>query len=160
MKHMSKNCTCSAIHFEAIKVSEFFASSKPIWAKAYKYYACAQCFEKTWVRSFSLPEKLPLKIHTGSSGTVYSYWVEKALPFSNWSSFSRQMPSPYVSNSWEVSRNSEGGIEGRAGTARKEKRASRRAAGQVGTGEGRPMAGRAGTGETVALCTYTYITTS
>ncbi len=31
---------------------------------------------KTWVRSFSWPEKLPLKIHTGSSGTVYSYWVE------------------------------------------------------------------------------------
>ncbi len=35
------------------------------------------------VRSFSRPEKLPLKIHTSSSGTVYSYWVEKALLFSN-----------------------------------------------------------------------------
>jgi len=51
-----------------------------------------------WVRSFSRPEKLWLKIHTGSSGTVYSYWVEKARLFPNWSSFSRQMPSPYVSN--------------------------------------------------------------
>ncbi len=40
------------------------------------------------VRSFSRPEKLWLKIHTGSSGTVYSYWVEKALLFPNWSSFS------------------------------------------------------------------------
>ncbi len=49
-------------------------------------------------RSFSRPEKLWLKIYTGSSGTVYSYWVEKALLFPNWSSFSRQMPSPYVSN--------------------------------------------------------------
>jgi hypothetical protein len=53
---------------------------------------------KTWVRSFSRPEKLWLKIHTGSSGTVYSYWVEKARLFPNWSSFSRQMPSPYVFN--------------------------------------------------------------
>ncbi len=63
--------------------------------------------EKTWVRSFSRPEKLPLKIHTGSSGTVYSYWVEKALLFPNWSSFSRQMPSPYVSNSCGFSLKSE-----------------------------------------------------
>jgi hypothetical protein len=55
-------------------------------------------YTNTWVRSFSRPEKLPLKIHTGSSGTVYSYWVEKALLFPNWSSFSRQTPSPYVLN--------------------------------------------------------------
>ncbi len=60
------------------------------------------CF---WVRSFSRPEKLPLKIHTGSSGTFYSYWVEKALLFANWSSFSRKMPSPYVSNSCGFSLN-------------------------------------------------------
>ncbi len=58
-----------------------------------------------WVRSFSRPEKLPLKIHTGSSGTIYSYWVEKALLFANWSSFSRQMQSPYVSNSCGFSLN-------------------------------------------------------
>jgi hypothetical protein len=57
------------------------------------------------VRSFSRPEKLRLKIHTGSSGTFYSYWVEKALLFANWSSFSRQMPSPYVSNSCGFSLN-------------------------------------------------------
>jgi hypothetical protein len=45
--------------------------------------------KNTLVRSFSRPEKLLLKIHTGSSGTIYSYWVEKALLFPNWSSFSR-----------------------------------------------------------------------
>jgi len=50
------------------------------------------------VRSFSRPEKLPLKIHTGSSGDIYSYWVGKALLFPNWSSFSRQTPRPYVFN--------------------------------------------------------------
>jgi hypothetical protein len=33
------------------------------------------------VRSFSRSEKLWLKIHTGSSRTVYSNWVEKALLF-------------------------------------------------------------------------------
>jgi hypothetical protein len=55
------------------------------------------CLFNARVRSFSRPEKLWLKIHTGSSGTVYSYWVEKALLFPNWSSFSRQTPSPYVS---------------------------------------------------------------
>ena len=49
------------------------------------------------VRSFSPPEQPRLKIHTGLSGTVQSYWVEKALLFPNWSSFSRQMPSRYVS---------------------------------------------------------------
>jgi len=37
---------------------------------------------------FSRPEKLPLKIQTDSSGTFYSNWVEKALLFANWSSFS------------------------------------------------------------------------
>jgi hypothetical protein len=63
----------------------------------------------TRVRSFSRPEKLWLKIHTGSSGTVYSYWVEKALLFPNWSSFSRQTPSPYVSNFRRFSLNSGGG---------------------------------------------------
>ncbi len=46
-------------------------------------------FKEPRVRSFSRLEKLPLKIHTGSSGTIYSYWVEKALLFANWSSFSR-----------------------------------------------------------------------
>ncbi len=56
------------------------------------------------VRSFSRPEKLWLKIHTGSSGTVYSYWVEsggKALLFSNWSfeeKVGHFLPSPYVFN--------------------------------------------------------------
>jgi hypothetical protein len=64
---------------------------------------------KTRVRSFSRPEKLPLKIHTGSSGAIYSYWVEKALLFPNWSSFSRHMPSPYVSNFRRFSLNPEGG---------------------------------------------------
>jgi hypothetical protein len=53
----------------------------------------------TEIRSFSRPEKLPLKFHTGSSRAIYSYWVEKALLFSNWSSCSRQMPNPYVSKS-------------------------------------------------------------
>jgi hypothetical protein len=48
------------------------------------------------VRSFSRPEKLPLKIHTDSSGTFYSYWVEKALLFPIWSSFSRHMLSRYM----------------------------------------------------------------
>jgi hypothetical protein len=33
------------------------------------------------LRSYSRPEKLPLKIHTGSSGTFYSYLVENARPF-------------------------------------------------------------------------------
>ena len=68
-----------------------------------------QSFPYPWVRSFSRPEKLPVIIHTGSSGTIYSYWVEKALLFANWSSFSRQMPSPYVSNFRRFSLNSGGG---------------------------------------------------
>ena len=63
------------------------------------------------VRSFSRPEKLWLKIQTGLSGTVYLYWVEKALLFPNWSSFSRQMPSPYVSNSCGFSLHLGGGGE-------------------------------------------------
>ncbi len=67
------------------------------------------CCLFAWVRSFSRPEKLWLKIHTGSSRTVYSYWVEKARLFPNWSSFSRQMPSPYVSNSCGFFLNSVGG---------------------------------------------------
>ena len=46
----------------------------------------------------------------GLERTIYSWWVEKALLFANWSSFSRQMPSPYVSNSCGFSLNSgEGG---------------------------------------------------
>ncbi len=71
------------------------------------------------VRSFSRPEKLPLKIHTGSSGTIYSYWVEKALLFPNWSSFSRHMPSPYVSNScgFSLHLGGGGGLKGRYGQA-------------------------------------------
>jgi hypothetical protein len=52
---------------------------------------------------------LPLKIHTGSSRAIYSYWVEKALLFPNWSSFSRQLPSPYVSNFRRFSLYPEGG---------------------------------------------------
>jgi hypothetical protein len=94
--------------------------------------------EKTRVRSFSRPEKLPLKIHTGSSRAIYSYWVEKALLFPNWSSFSRQLPSPYVSNFRRFSLNPEGGegeggmdgrylfTTGRAGTSRKEEWVRRR----------------------------------
>ncbi len=61
------------------------------------------------IRSFSQPEKLWLKIHTGSSRTVYSYWVEKALLFPNWSSFSRQLTIPYVSSFCRFSLNPEGG---------------------------------------------------
>jgi hypothetical protein len=52
----------------------------------------------TRVHSFSRPEKLPLKIHKGSSRTFYLYWVEKALLFPNWSSFCRHMPSPSLAN--------------------------------------------------------------
>jgi len=34
-----------------------------------------QLFQKHWVRSFSRPEKLPLKIHTGSSGlSIHTGW--------------------------------------------------------------------------------------
>jgi len=65
-----------------------------IWSEAgmiYPAYVVSDCISR--------PEKLPLKIHTGYSRTFYSYWVGKALHFQNWSSFSRHMPSPYVSNS-------------------------------------------------------------
>ncbi len=65
--------------------------------------------------SFSRPEKLPLKIHTGSSGTIYSYWVEKALLFPNWSSFSRQLPSAYVSNFSQIFSQPWGGGRGSYG---------------------------------------------
>ncbi len=62
-----------------------------------------------YVHSFSRSQKLLLKVHTDSSRTFYSYWVEKALLFSNWSSYSRQIPSPYDSNFRRFSLNSGGG---------------------------------------------------
>jgi hypothetical protein len=84
------------------KVGHFLEKVLVVWRKSRAFS------ENARVRSFSQPEKLPLKIHTGSSGTVYSYWVEKALLFPNWSSFSRQTPSPYVSGFRRFSLNCEG----------------------------------------------------